>query len=506
MRPLAPMKVCNLQEILAKNAPAQTYIVGGILRDSVMKRPCGDIDLALLRAHVKPFALKLARRLGASAFEMDPEFCVWRVSRKDGLQIDLSAIVGRDIKEDLKRRDFTVNALAYPLSAPFKIRIKKSGQKPAMFLEGLRDKELIDLNGGLEDIPRGVIRAVGEKAFCDDPLRLLRAFRAAAELNFNVSPKTLAYIKKHAELISQAAGERKQEELKKIFRQPRSRFWLEQMDKARLLASIFPDLEAQKQCAQCYYGKGGVFEHTLTVVERIEYLLGNLKTVFPKFHKRIKKYAQDAALYKMAALLHDIAKPDTAKEVGGRLRFFFHEEKGAKKADGVLRELKYPCAQIKQVYNMTRHHMRIGNLAANDTITDRGIYKLFKELGECVVPVLLLCWADYTGYAPAARLRGLIKKSFLPVMSLEEGKKYGAHGKTLRHLQVINFLFKKYFSENKKLVAPVRLVDGKDIMDVLKIPSCPKIGEILEDVAAAQVEGKIKTRQDALDYLRSFKN
>ena len=98
---------------LIKNCAPEAYFVGGAVRDALLKRYCGDIDLAMPRELVKPCAVKLAAKLKASAFEMDPDFCVWRVTAKSGLQIDLCAFVGKDIKADLKRRDFTINAMAY---------------------------------------------------------------------------------------------------------------------------------------------------------------------------------------------------------------------------------------------------------------------------------------------------------------------------------------------------------------------------------------------------------
>jgi poly(A) polymerase len=119
--------------------------------------------------------------------------------------------------------------------------------------------------------------------------------------------------------------------------------------------------------------------------------------------------------------------------------------------------------------------------------------------------MLLLCWADYTSYITPKEMKALIKKSANPIITIEEGKQKGSLGKTLRHMQVVNFLLGKYFNEAKKIILPRKLIDGKDIMAVLKIPSGRKVGEILEHLTLVQIEGKVQDRQEALAYLLKHK-
>ncbi|WP_428048304.1 CCA tRNA nucleotidyltransferase [Candidatus Proelusimicrobium excrementi] len=491
---------------LIKNCAPEAYFVGGAVRDALMKRYCGDIDLAMPRELVKPCAVKLAAKLKASAFEMDPDFCVWRVTAKSGLQIDLCAFVGKDIKADLKRRDFTINALAYPVSSAFKIKTKPAGKKLSLLLTSLKKENIIDLNGGIDDIKNKTVRANNSKVFTEDPLRLLRAFRVCAELKFKIEDKTLSLIKKSVSAALNPAGERIQEEFKRIFAAANTANILRAMDGAGLLSALIPQLEDQKTCAICYYGEGGVFTHTMKVVERIEFLLNNLEKAFPKFHKKIKPYAQDTALYKMTALLHDIAKPATAKMINGRLRFFHHEERGSEMAEKFLKKLKYSCDAQKLICKMIYYHLRPSNLASNEIVTDKGIYKFFKELGPAGLPMLLLCWADYTSYVRPMQVFSLMRKSVLPVMTMEEAKKKDNIGKTLRHMQMLNFLFGKYFNESKRFVAPPKIIDGRDIMSVLNVPPGPRVGRILEAVTLAQVEGKIKNKEQALALLEKNKS
>lgn len=494
-------EITNLEDIIKSCAP-DAYYVGGSVRDCFLKKYSCDIDLALPRAGIKEAAFKLGKILKASVFEMDPQFCVWRLTSKNGLQIDLCAFFGGNIEKDLKRRDFTINALAYPVTAPLKIKTKKDGKKLSVLLTKLRRENIIDLNGGLNDITNKIIRANTNKVFEQDPLRLLRAFRTRAELGFMIEPKTVALIKKYSALVWRAAGERIQEELKRILRPDGVAALLREMDGAGVLCVLLPELEKQKTCALCYYGEGGVFTHTLKVVERIEFLLNNLQRALPKFYRKLKPYIPDVCIYKLTALLHDIAKPSTAKMINGRLRFFHHEENGSAMAEKFLRRIKVPNDIQRLICKMIYYHLRPSNLASNEIITDKGIYKFFKELGSAGVPMLLLCWADYTSYVRPRQLYSLMRKSVLPVMTIEEAKKMENTGKTLRHMQMLNFLLGKYFNESKRFVAPPKIIDGKDIMEVLAVAPGPRVGRILETLTLAQVEGKIKNRDEALAFLK----
>jgi hypothetical protein len=151
---------------------------------------------------------------------------------------------------------------------------------------------------------------------------------------------------------------------------------------------------------------------------------------------------------------------------------------------------------------MIEFHLRPSNLASNEIITDKGVYKFFKELGEAGVPMLLLCWADYTSYVTPAQVKTLLKKAGRDIITIEEGKKKGAMGKTLRHLQVLTFLLDKYFNQKDAVVLPKRLLDGREVMRALNIKAGPLVGRALEAVTLAQVEGRVKDKASALDWLK----
>lgn len=495
---------CSLAGILKEVAP-QAYYVGGAVRNSLLKRWSGDVDITLPKQDVKRVALALGKKLNAAVFEMDPAFGVWRlVTRKEGLQIDICAWQGKNLKEDLLRRDFTFNALAYPVSRPARLLIKKEKKGTQILLQGLLRREIVDFSHGLQAVKERKILLTGPKVFKEDPLRMLRVFRCAAELNFQIDPSVLKQIKKDASLIWQSAGERIQEELTRLFNTSKAYENLCLLDGCGLLTALFPVLEAQRSCAEVYYGRGGVLSHTLAVFKRMEYLVDHLNKAFPQYAKKLAPYAANKALLKMAALLHDIAKPATAKKVGDRLRFFYHEERGARMAKAVLEQLHYSRADIRLICAMIGQHLRPSNLASNDVITDRGAYHFFRDMGDAALPMLLLCWADYASYVSDYQLKRILPRSGERMMSLERAKKTANIGKTLRHMQVLSLLFSKYFDQPKKM-KPTRLINGKDVMDLLHLPPSPKIGYILERVAEAQAEGKVLTREDALAFVSKLK-
>ena len=443
----------DLAHILAEVVPHGHY-VGGIVRSSLLKKQSGDIDITLPASEVKPAALALAKRLKAATFEMDPDLGVWRlVTHRQKIQIDLTAYQGKDLTADLKNKRICLN---------------------------------------------------GPTRFVEDPLRMLRAFRCAAELKFTITPATLTQIKKNKNLIKQPAGERIKEELDRLFAVPGKTYdYLTQMDRCGLLTALFPLLEDQRGCAEVYYGPGGVLHHTLLVCKRMDYVLEHLGKAFPKYAKKLTPFCQNKPLYKMAALLHDIAKPKTAKMKDGRLRFFYHEQVGAKMARHVLEHLHYSRADIRLMCAMIGEHLRPSNLASNDILTQRGVYHFFRDLGEAAIPMLLLCWADYTSYVTDTQLRRILPKSAERMMTLTQAERFKNVGKTLRHLQLLHFMLGQFF-DRPTTVKPIRVITGQDVMRVLGLKPGPQVGAILEAVAVAQVEGKIKTRKEALAFLKNL--
>ena len=248
------------------NSLGKVYIVGGALRDAAFRKKFRDLDFVVPpSAGFESGVKRLAKAVNAACFEMDAENRVWRMTSRGSnpFQIDIMPIQGGSIEKDLKRRDFTINALALPLNADTKLELS---EETGEFSLAIRKKDIIDVCGGLDDIKKKTIRPVSAGIFREDPVRLLRAFRIAADLGLKLSPRLLASIKRNSGLIRHSAPERTREELMKLLKNDESEFWTRQLHAVGLLTKIFPELAAQEKCAVAYYGKGGVLKHTLCVM------------------------------------------------------------------------------------------------------------------------------------------------------------------------------------------------------------------------------------------------
>ncbi len=479
------------------------YLVGGALRDALLKRPFRDIDLAVPpSADFKAGTRRLARKLGASCFPLDEENQIYRLTQRKApfTQLDIMPLAGGSLEADLNRRDFTINALALKLTPAAEFTADK---KTNNFRLRLDRAKVTDLCGGLKDLSAGIIRPVSPGIFKEDPVRLLRAFRVAAALNFRLTPGTLKAVKKHSALIASTAQERVREELMRLFESPVSHKWLELMHKHGLLCAVFPDLAGQETCATAYYGKGGVLTHTLRVVERMDHLLQDLSGYLPG-HKKVADLMPAPRILKFAALLHDIAKPPKAAIIKGRMRFFGHEEYGAIMAEKVMEQFRFSREEIRLVSKIIGTHLRPGNLAANDIISDRAMFRFFRSMGEYTVPLLILSWADHASYVSAARLKTMKPRLQDAPAPLKAGLPYNSPKKTLRYMQVLNQLLNVYIKKNMKSRS-ARLIDGNDVIKALKLPEGPRIGEILEKIHLLQFECKIRTREQALKALKGLK-
>ncbi|MBI4249471.1 MAG: HD domain-containing protein, partial [Elusimicrobia bacterium] len=345
--------------IAAQLAQKPLYLVGGFLRDFFIGRPSGDMDLAY-HGPVRPFAGRLADVLGASLVELDEATKTFRVvpPKPIGplLHIDIARIQGDGIEADLHKRDFTINAMALALASGSPLRCAENFR--------IEPERLINPLKGFQDLERKTIRLTSPEALTQDPLRMLRAFRLAAELSFRIERRTIVHIRKHSRLARQPAPERIQTELWKLFERPATAEVLRVMDRAELLVPLIPELEPLRRCAINYYGRGGVLRHTLDVVRCQDFLFENLGRIFPDIAAPLQEHLDALspprngvtarARLKIAGLLHDIAKPATAEIINGRLRFFWHEEKGADMASKILRQLRVSRSDEKLICAVIR--------------------------------------------------------------------------------------------------------------------------------------------------------
>ncbi|MEK7388975.1 MAG: HD domain-containing protein [Elusimicrobiota bacterium] len=481
-------------------AAQQVWLVGGAPRDALLGRPILDLDLACADARI--LAARLARSFRGTLVVLDEANSVYRIALppkpgKTLRQIDVAGLQGKTILEDLGRRDFTINALAFELGKTIPASIASTS--------------FLDPRKGLGDLAAGLVRADVEDNLTDDPLRLLRAVRLAAQLGFDIEAGTLKAIYRHRRRVREPAPERIHAELFSLLGVSGSSRWIRLLDECGLLTEIFEELEPSRRCAENYYGPGGVMTHSLNVCARLDYLLDNLGAVFPSSGRDLEKHIASRggpafrALLLLSALLHDVSKPETARRVDDRLRFFEHDTRGAAVTEKILRRLRLSREHIETASAIVRHHLRPGHLASGGPLSERAVYRFFRDLGQNAPGLLLVCWADHASYMPHERLQRLLKtacadygRSDLSRFKPEDTRK------TLRHLQLVAQLLRRW-QELEATPTPKQLVDGRDVMKRLKIPPGPKVGDILERVREAQAEGSIRSREDALALISLLK-
>ncbi|HEX7475477.1 MAG TPA: HD domain-containing protein [Dehalococcoidales bacterium] len=465
----------------------KTYLVGGCVRDWLMARQTVDIDIAVA-ADAISVAQQMSITLGGTFVSLDEENRIARVvlaeppleENQKQWYIDLSTLAG-DIDQDLARRDFTIDALA----------IESSPEAEDPF-----DQPIIDPFGGRQDIEKKLIKATGESVFQADPLRLLRAVRLAAELGFTISPGTENWIKDDCQLISRPAGERIREELLRILAVPGAGRFVRYLDKLGLLTTIIPELELTRGVEQPKEHYWDVLDHSIETVRAVDFFLHQggweyasfdvLETVqwteklVQYFSIEVAKGSTHAVLLRLAALLHDIAKPETKILAGEKVRFFGHDEQGAEKVTEILERIRFSHKEIKLVETMVRYHMRPTQLSQSGLASPRAIYRYFRDTGSVAIDILFLSLADHL----AARGPDLLAED------------WQWHADQTNCLLAIS---------SKEETAPslIKLIDGHDLINVFGLQPGPRIRTILESVREAQAAGEVTSRNEALSYVKN---
>lgn len=480
----AAVQVCAERGIAAR-------LVGGAVRDLLLGRPVHDWDFVVERDGIR-LARAVADRLGAAFFPLDEERDTGRVVvRERGARtfLDFALRRGPDWQADLEARDFTVNAIALALDDPI---------------------ELLDPFEGQRDLEAGLIRAVTEHSLRDDPVRAMRAVRLAGELHFEIESQTAGWIRRDAPLVAQSSAERIRDELARLLVQPDALTGVRWMDDLGLLTRVLPEVAALRGVAQSLPHHWPVLEHTLLVLGALERIVEVITqhqdeteeiidgTDAPEFvwkdvRQRLANFREPLTAHlaqrlsderpalvalKLAALLHDCAKPHTRTvDLDGRTHFYDHENVGAPIAAERVRALRFNNTEVERVRVVIAHHMRPQQLAdAPGGVTRRAAYRFFRDTGEAGVDVLLLALADHVAtHGPDV-----------------QPDRWG------RRIEAARTLLTEYWARLAKGVAPSPLVSGDDLMAELGLAPGQRIGELLEAIREAQAAGEIATREEAL--------
>ena len=445
------MKPTSIQIIeILKHAGHEAYWAGGCVRDMLLGVEPKDFDIV---TSAKPDEIE---DLLEHTIPIGKEFGVI-IAIKNGRNFEVAtfrsdsgysdgrrpdAVEFTNAKQDAQRRDFTINS---------------------MFYDPTTDK-IIDYVDGQKDMEEKLIRFIGnpEDRIKEDHLRLLRAVRFKNNLGFQYHPDTYNAIKPNAHLIAKISKERIRDELNKMIMGANAEKAFEELFELGLLEHIMPEACKMKGVAQpsIYHHEGDVWEHSLLA----------LKNLTDEEFDPDPLPETISSNLRWATFLHDIGKPSTFKYEEERIRFDHHAEVGAEIARKILKRLNFPRKDIERISWLIEHHMMVVPLIKMQKKRKRHWFLLdgFQELLE-------LYRADALGIEPVDL--------------------------TLYHK--IKQLYKHEIAELRLM--PERLIDGDEIMKILALPAGEKIGKLLDRIREEQLAGKLKTKKDAIAFIKALK-
>lgn len=474
----------------------EIYLVGGAVRDMLLKRVSHDLDFALPSNGIS-LARRVANMLKANFMVLDDERDTGRVivTESDGTRTFMDFATyrgGSTLEADLRARDFTINAIAFDL----------------------RTQTLIDPLNGASDLRAKIIRACAPTSLKDDPVRILRAVRQAAAFEFKIEPETRKAMKQAVSLLPDRSPERQRDELFKILEGPKPDATMRALEMLGVFPYILPELPALKGVEQSAPHVYNGWEHTLSVLGHLEGILsvlapgytadetndlftGLLTLRIGRFREQFATHFAEslnsdrsvrAALF-FAALYHDVAKPVTKSvDEAGRIRFFDHDIKGAEVATKRGRALNLSNDEIERVNAIIKHHMRFhfftSRLESDKQQPSRkAMYRFFRDAGKSGVDLMLLGLADLRG----TRGQMLTQETWIAA------------------LDVARIFLENYWERPEETIAPPRLLDGNDLMRELNLEPGRIVGQLLEAIREGQATGKIENREQALDFAHQYK-
>ena len=446
----------NIKDDFVLKEINEGYLVGGSIRDLFTKK-CEFCDRDISIKGAENFARKIANKWDGTFIELDSENKIYRVVLPDKINfLDISELQGNTIEEDLKRRDFTINAIAYDLA----------------------NDKFVDVTGGLKDLKNKVLRHIDDKNFEDDPLRILRAFRFYAVTGFKMTIELENALKKYLPLALNPAKERINYEIMKLFGGDFASGALLKMDEFGLLEKIFPCVTEMKKVPPNTHHHLDLFHHVVETVRQIE-ILYNKISGFEKEHLDAIDFGGFPRInhLKLAGFLHDIGKFSTwTIEEGGRHRFIKHDDVGSKMVVPLLRDLKFSKKQIEYISCMIKNHIYPSNVIVAPSLNDKVMMRYVRKMGDNVIDNIILAKAD--------------RLSARGVDITEEIVNANISG--------LDKLLDFYISKKDTLAPLPKLIDGREIMEILNIKPSPKLGEIINAINEAQLNGDISTHEDAV--------
>lgn len=485
-----PPLIEKIREVLPSDL--EVYLVGGAVRDLLMSRLSPDLDFSLPSSGIS-LGRKIANKLNADFMVLDDERDTGRVilTKEDGTftYLDFATFRGANLEEDLRDRDFTMNAIAYDM----------------------RDGTVYDPLDGANDIRAKVIRVCTNDSIVNDPIRILRGVRQAAAFGFTIDKDTRTLMKTAAEQIGRISVERIRDEFFKILEGSKASASIRALDMLGVLGHITPELLRMKGVAQSAPHIYDVWTHTLAVMDSLDGLLSALRLDFDaektsdmfmglislkigRYREQITRHFGEAlnpnrshrSLLFMAALYHDVCKPETKTiDEDGRIHFYDHDQKGAEVVAERARSFNLSNDEIEWLKVTVRQHMRIHNFASrleyeNKPPSRKAVYRFFRDCGTAGVDLVLLSLADVRG----TRGTELVQSSWTA------------------YLDIARILLENYWERPAEVIDPPRLVDGNELMKELNLQPGPVIGQLLESIRGNQAAGKIMDKEQAIVFAK----
>lgn len=433
---MTPRELANLICETLRGSGHDALLVGGCVRDILLTRAPADYDVATDATPDEVMALF------PDSVAVGAQFGVIAVYR-DGMKVEVATF----------RADVGYSDGRHPDAVVFARTSKQDVQRRDFTINGLLMRhdtgEVLDHVGGQADLRAGLIRAIGQpdRRFREDKLRLLRAVRFAARFGFKIEPGTFDAIRRHAREVKQVSAERLRDELTKLLTEGAARRGLELLDESGLLAEVLPEIAAMKGVEQPpqFHPEGDVWIHTRMMIEQLP--------------------AGAPPTLAWGVLLHDVGKPATfksAKETGDRIRFDGHVDVGVRIAEVIAQRLRFSTEDARQIVALVANHMR------------------FKDVEQM----------------RASTLKRFIRlPRFEDHLELHRLDCLSSH----KRLESYRFVSRVLAETPAEQIRPPRLLTGDDLLEMGQKPG-PLFREVLRAVEDEQLEGRLKTKDDALEY------
>lgn len=453
----------NIKDDFILSKLNEGYLVGGSVRDFFLGKSFTDRDIAIKGA--KEFSEKVSKLFDGTLITLDSENQIYRVVLKDKVNyLDISEIVGDSIEEDLTRRDFTINAIAFDL-------------KKEIF---------IDTTGGEKDLKNSILRQYKDSNFEDDPLRILRAFRFLSTTGFKPAEELLDAIKRYKNLLLKPSAERICYELMKLFGGKYCADTLLLMDKVGILDTLCPFVREMKQVSPNSHHHLDLFHHSVETVRNIQILYDEGDSVIREHLDKIDFGGFPRINHlKLSGFLHDIGKFSTwtIEKDTGRHRFIKHDDVGSKMCVKYLKDLKFSKKQIEYISAMIKTHIYPSNVVASPDLSEKVMMRYLRKMEDNVVDNIILAKSDRLSARGEDITEDIINSN----------------------LEGLNRLLAFYFEKKDTMKPLPKLLDGNEIMEILHIKPSKKLGEILEALHEEQLNGNINTKQEAENFIINLK-